>query len=124
MPQEVELSALLDTAREQWGAVTAEDVAFKAAVAERAWLRAQEPQGLPRLGEEVEALILGHPHAGLVPVAKLVVLPDLDVIRRAISVPQTGWTKAMVTVPRVTQHFITFWLIMDCTCSNNVSLNF
>ena len=67
------------------------------------WLRAQEPQGLPRLGEEVEALILGHPHAGLVPVAKLVVLPDLDVIRRAISVPQPAADKEVEAPPDVTR---------------------
>ena len=38
--------------------------------------------------------------------------------------PVTGWTKAMVTVPRVTQHFVAFWLIIDMACSSNVSLNF
>ena len=38
--------------------------------------------------------------------------------------PVTGWTKAMVTVTRVTQHFVTFRLIIDMGCSNNVSLNF
>ncbi len=83
----------------------------EAAVAERAGLRAKEPHGLPGLGEEVEALILRYTHASLMPVPELIVLPDLNIIRSAISVPQPAADNEVeappvVERPEQTQHLV------------------
>jgi hypothetical protein len=80
LAQEVELSALLDQAREELGVGEARDCAIEALVTVEALLDAKQVDRLPRLCQQVEAPVLGNAHPGLMTLLLLVVLAYLDII--------------------------------------------
>ncbi len=80
LAREIKLGALLGATGEERGAIIA---AMAAGDAFRARRGTQQPDRLPCLGEEVEALVLGD--AGPMASAELIIFPHFDVVSGAVT---------------------------------------